>query len=71
METLLFMIAADIAVSTALATYQIKAREKILERWKRGNLSMTELLWLKKQLWFRNLYMKKLKVPVDTTKKEN
>lgn len=70
METLLFVLAADIVVSTALTSYHIKAREKVLKRWKEGSLSLSELLWLKKQRWFRNLYMK-LKTPIEKSKKED
>lgn len=65
------MIAADLVVTSALTSYQVKAREKILTRWKEGSLSMPELLWLKRQVWFRKVYMKKLKVSIDKEKKDN
>jgi hypothetical protein len=71
MESLLFMIAADIVISSALTGYQLRAREKIITRWKEGTLSMPELLWLKRQVWFRTVYLKKLKVSIDKEKKDN
>lgn len=70
MEPLLFMIAADLVVTTALTSYQVKARERILKKWFEGTLTMPELLWLKRQVWFRKMYMK-VKTPIEEGKKEN
>ncbi len=71
MESLLFMIAADIVVSTAVASYQIQAREKIVKKWKEGSLTISELRWLKRQVWFQKVYLKKVKETPSFDKKYN
>lgn len=43
-------------------------RQNLIHRWIRGELSMEELLWLKRQVWFRRAFAK---VTVDVEKKEN
>jgi hypothetical protein len=48
---LLFLI-AEIAV----VVHQVKARQEILEKWKNGELSMEELLYLKTRPWFHKLF---------------
>jgi hypothetical protein len=71
METLLFFVATDIVVRGVLAKYQVDARERILKKWREGSLTSSELLWLKRQLWFQRLYLKKPKSVISFEKKNN
>ncbi len=71
METVLFIVAADIVVTSALTNYQIRAREKIIKRWKEGSLNTAELLWLRKQQWFQKAYIKTPKEKVSSDKKNS
>jgi hypothetical protein len=43
-------------------------RMKLVTRWAKGELDMTELLWLKRQPWFKKQFKK---VHVPTEKKTN
>ncbi len=71
METVLFIVAADIVVTSAITNYQIKARETIVKRWKEGSLNTAELLWLRKQQWFQKTYIKTPKEKVSSDKKNS
>ncbi len=71
METLIVLTAANMVVSTTLNTMVIRERMEIIRAWKNGSLTEAELKWLKRQYWFRQRYMKKIKEPVSLEKKEN
>jgi hypothetical protein len=61
MSVLLLFLTADLLFAAA-AERRVKARQQLLHKWKRGELTMDELLYLKKRPWFRTLFpMAKLK----------
>lgn len=69
MSIFLLFIAAELFMAAA-AQRRIHARVEIIKKWKRGELSMDELLYLKTRPWFRKLFpMAKLKECVS--KKED
>ena len=71
METVLFIFAADVAITTALTKFRDQARQKIIEGWRTGSLTEGELRWLKDQHWFRSQILKPVGERVPFYKKEN
>ena len=68
MELFLSIFLLDLMLATALGKLERAKRKKILAKWTRGELTMKELLWLKRQPWFRNAFEV---VKVDPAKKDN
>lgn len=59
METLVAFTLAEIA----LVTLQIQAQEILIQRWKRGELSLEQLKQLKSRHWFQKRVLKPVKPP--------
>lgn len=67
---MLLFIAAEVLITTTITTVQIRAREKILQKWQEGSLSYEELKTLKHLVWFRKLWKPTEKL-VSRDKKQN
>jgi hypothetical protein len=64
METILFFIAVELAVSSSLVAVQQKMRYQIFQKWREGSLTIEELKRLKQMRWFRKIWNPtKQKVP--------
>jgi hypothetical protein len=70
METLIVLTAVNVLSNTVNAMI-IRRREEIIQKWKEGLLSEVQLKWLRRQVWFRKRYMKKIKESVSLEKKQN
>lgn len=68
MELFLSVFLLDLMLATALGKLERAKRKKILTKWTKGELTMKELLWLKRQPWFRNAFND---VKVDGPKKND
>jgi hypothetical protein len=62
--TLIFI---EIILATALTSLEKRMRQRVLTKWARGEMTMKELLWLKRQPWFQKAFKK---VEVCSEKKE-
>lgn len=49
----LTLLALNIMLQTAATIAELKYRKYVLHKWLKGELTMKELLWLKKQPWFQ------------------
>jgi len=67
---MLLFIAAEVLLTTTITTVQIRAREKILQKWQEGSLSSEELKILKQLVWFRKLWKPTTQI-VSVQKKQN
>ncbi len=70
MSTILLLMFAEIAISTALSHRIRKTRETILRKWLEGSLTEEELKTLKKTKWFQVLW-RPTKEKVSSSKKDN
>ena len=69
MGVILLFLAAELMLAAA-AERRLKARRQLIQKWKRGELSMDELLYLKSRPWFQKFFpMVKLKESIS--KKED
>ena len=55
MSVLLLFLTAELFLAAA-AERHLKARQQIIQKWKRGELTMDELLYLKTRPWFQKLF---------------
>jgi hypothetical protein len=62
--TLIFI---EIILATALTSLEKRMRQRVLTKWANGEMTMKELLWLKRQPWFQKAFKK---VEVCSEKKE-
>jgi hypothetical protein len=68
MMVLLLFLAAE-ALIIAEANAENTARNQLIQKWKKGELSMDELLYLKTRPWFRKLFpLVKLEEPLSKKK---
>jgi hypothetical protein len=68
METLIALNVLNIVLSTALNHYERAYKRRKIMKWLKGEMTMKELLWLKRQPWFQKAFKK---VKVDREKKDN
>jgi hypothetical protein len=59
METLVAFTLAEMA----LVALQLQAQEVLIQRWKRGELSLEQLKQLKLRAWFQKRVLKPVKPP--------
>ena len=64
---ILILLFNIIMQSTVLKVEQMK-RKRLVRKWLKGQLTLEELQYLKKQLWFRKAFQD---VKVDSEKKNN
>jgi hypothetical protein len=68
MEAIVALNVLNIVLSTALNHYERAYKRKKIMKWLKGEMTMKELLWLKRQPWFQKAFKK---VKVDPEKKDN
>jgi hypothetical protein len=68
MEAIIALNVLNIVLSTALNHYERAYKRKKILKWARGEMTMEELLWLKRQVWFQRAFKK---VKVDPAKKDD
>ena len=68
METFIALNVLNIVLSTALNHYERAYKRRKMLKWARGDMTMEELLWLKRQTWFQRAFQK---VKVDPEKKND
>ena len=68
METFIALNVLNIVLSTALNHYERVYKRRKMLKWARGEMTMEELLWLKRQTWFQRAFQK---VKVDPEKKND
>ncbi len=66
METLLAFTLAEVA----LVTMQIHAQEMLIQKWKKGELSVEQLKQLKTRPWFQKRVLKPVKEPSSSKKND-
>jgi hypothetical protein len=64
MEVLITASLIEIFLTSAISAHQRSVRQRILEKWVRGELKEAELRWLKKQPWFVRAF-KEVYVPKE------
>ncbi len=55
MSVILLFLAAEALIAVA-TNVEIAARQQLILKWKKGELSMDELLYLKSRPWFQKKY---------------
>ncbi len=68
MEALVAVNVLNIVLSTALNHYERAYKRRKMIKWLKGEMTMQELLWLKRQPWFQRAFQK---VKVEPEKKNN
>jgi hypothetical protein len=68
METIVAINVLNIVLSTALSQYERAYKRKKMIKWLKGEMTMQELLWLKRQPWFQRAFEK---VKVEPSKKDD
>lgn len=68
MEGLLALWLLDVMLVSAISAYEKAKRKKIIRKWAKGELTMKELLWLKRQPWFQKAFKP---IEIDLAKKES
>jgi hypothetical protein len=71
MEGILLFAAAEIFAITALKYTQREAQELLVLRWKKGELTLEELLLLKSRPWFQRGVLRPPKGRIPLSKKQN
>jgi hypothetical protein len=59
METLVAFTLAEMA----LVAMRIQAQETLIQKWKKGELSLEQLKQLKTRQWFQRRFLKPMKIP--------
>jgi hypothetical protein len=67
METLVAFTLAEMAI----VALQLQAQEILIQRWKRGELSLEQLRQLKSRHWFQRRMLRPPNKPVSRSKKED
>ncbi len=70
METLVAFTLAEMALVATVNTLQLQAQEILIQKWKRGELSVEQLKQLKTRQWFQRRVLKPVKAP-SLSKKED
>ncbi len=68
MEVLLATIFLETVLLNTASALERSRRRRILTKWAKGEMTMKELLWLKRQRWFERAFQE---VKVETTKKND
>ncbi len=66
MDPFLSLVVWNLLLQTAVNVAEKIRRKRMLRKWVKGELSMDQLLWLKKQKWFVAVFQEKT---VDSLKK--
>jgi hypothetical protein len=61
---LVAILTIEVFLTSAISALERAKRKRILELWISGQLTMTQLLWLKKQPWFARAF-KHVTVPQE------
>lgn len=61
---ILTLIFIEIVLVNGLSALEKRMRQKALVKWAKGEMTMKELLWLKRQPWFQKAF-KKVEVPPE------
>ncbi len=64
---ILTLILIEVMLTTALSSLEKRRRLRVLTKWAKGEMTMRELLWLKRQSWFQKAFKK---VEVSAEKKD-
>ena len=64
---ILTLILVEILLASAVSSLEKRMRLRVLTKWAKGEMTMKELLWLKRQPWFQKAFKK---VEVNPEKKE-
>lgn len=59
---ILTLILIEVMLTTAVTSLEKRMRMRVLTKWAKGEMTMRELLWLKKQPWFQKAFVKKHEV---------
>lgn len=62
------LILINVVLQTTTSYIEQQRRRYFLVKWAKGELTMKELLWLKRQIWFQKAFQK---VTVEPEKKTN
>lgn len=62
---ILTLILIEVMLTTALTSLEKRMRMRALTKWAKGEMTMRELLWLKRQPWFQKAFVKKHEVPSE------
>ncbi len=62
---ILTLILIEVMLTTAVSALEKKMRLRILTKWAKGEMTMKELMWLKRQPWFQKAFVKKNDVPPE------
>lgn len=68
MEVLLTTFVLETVLLHAMSKLERTRRRYFLMKWAKGEMTMKELLWLKKQVWFQRAFKD---VKVETSKKND
>lgn len=68
MEVLITTFFLETVLLHSLSSFQRARRKYFLIKWAKGEMSMNELLWLKKQVWFQKAFQS---VELDPFKKND
>jgi hypothetical protein len=56
---ILTLILIEVMLTTAVTSLEKRMRMRVLTKWAKGEMTMRELLWLKRQPWFQKAFVKK------------
>jgi hypothetical protein len=62
---ILTLILIEIMLTSAVSALEKKIRLRMLTKWAKGEMTMKELLWLKRQPWFQKAFLKKHEVSAE------
>lgn len=68
MEVLLTTFFLETILLHTMSSYERARKKYLIRKWAKGEMTMKELLWLKKQVWFQRAFKE---VNVDTPKKND
>lgn len=68
MASLLLFLLFNIILQSTIEKVEQQRRKRLVRKWVKGQLTLEELQYLKKQIWFRKAFQE---VKVDSEKKEN
>ncbi len=68
MASLLLFLLFNIILQSTIEKVEQNRRKRLVRKWLKGQLTLEELQYLKKQIWFRKAFKE---VTVDAEKKEN
>jgi hypothetical protein len=68
MEVFVTINIINLVLSTALNHYERAYKRRKMMKWLKGEMTMKELLWLKRQPWFQRAFKK---VQVEPAKKDD